>query len=60
MPCVQDPEKYQFVGCIDPDRVTEVKGAVHQYRGEHKSLALFASGHDYPFPNGEKWLHQHK
>ncbi len=56
---VQDPEKYQFVGCINPDRVDEVKGAVGQYRNEHKSLAHFAAGHDYPFPHGQQWLYQH-
>ena len=55
----QDPEKYQFVGCIDPERVTEVKGAVGQYRNEHASLAHFAAGHDAPLPHGEQWLHQH-
>jgi hypothetical protein len=55
----QDADAYQFVGCIDPDRVTEVKGAVGQYRHEHKSLAHFAAGHDYPFPHGQQWLYQH-
>jgi len=56
----QDPEKYQFVGCIDPGRVTEVQGAVGQYRNEHASLAHFAAGHDAPLPHGEQWLYQHK
>ena len=53
----QDPEKYQFVGCIDPARVDEVKGAVGQYRNEHASLAQFAAGHDAPLPHGE-WLYR--
>ena len=54
----QDPEKYQFVGCIDPARVDEVKGAVGQYRKEHASLAQFAAGHDAPLPHGEWLYHQ--
>ena len=53
----QDPEKYQFVGCIDPARVDEVKGAVGQYRNEHASMAHFAAGHDAPLPHGE-WLYR--
>ena len=58
VPCSQDPEKFQFAGCIDPLRVSEVKTAVGTYRNEHASLAHFAAGHDYPFPHGQ-WLVSH-
>lgn len=42
---VQGPN-YQFAGCLDDDKVHEVKVAVGEAKVEHAKLAHYASGHD--------------